>query len=334
VTADGGTKVPADASGPDRTALDAVLRTLQIDRIDVDQFVGESVPWPRGRVYGGQVLAQALLAAGVTLPTARAPHSVHAYFLRAGDPDQPITFAVERLRDGRSFSARRTHAIQEGGPILSMISSFQEEQEGLEHAEPMPDVPRPGEVPSVLDALAGVDHPRAREFVTHAAFDLRHVPDSLFSLGPREATDRQAVWMRARGAVDDADFAAGTPTGAPAGAPGSDRSGDAERDRRGGLPATPAVLHAALLAYACDQVMLEPVLRRHGLGWIDPGVKVASLDHAMWWHRPARADEWLLYVQRSPSARGGRGLGTASVYAQDGALVATIAQEGMVRYAP
>jgi len=94
------------------------------------------------------------------------------------------------------------------------------------------------------------------------------------------------------------------------------------------------VLHAALLAYACDQVMLEPVLRRHGLGWIDPGVKVASLDHAMWWHRPARADEWLLYVQRSPSARGGRGLGTASVYAQDGALVATIAQEGMIRYAP
>lgn len=326
MTADGGTNPAADGASPDHTAFDAVLRTLQIDRTDVDEFVGESVPWPRGRVYGGQVLAQALLAAGVTVPTARAPHSVHAYFLRAGDPDRPITFAVERLRDGRSFSARRTHAIQGGSPILSMISSFQEEQDGLEHAERMPDVPPPGDVPSVLEALAGVDHPRARDFVTHAAFDLRHVPDSLFSPGPREATDRQAVWMRARAAVDDADFAAGAPVGDLPGAPG--------RDRRGGLPATPAVLHAALLAYACDQVMLEPVLRRHGLGWIDPGVKVASLDHAMWWHRPARADEWLLYVQRSPSARGGRGLGTASVYAQDGALVATIAQEGMVRYAP
>jgi acyl-CoA thioesterase-2 len=316
---------PEVTQGPDRTALDAVLRTLQIDRTDTDEFVGESVPWPRGRIYGGQVLAQALLAAGVTVPTTRAPHSVHAYFLRAGDPDQPITFAVERLRDGRSFSARRTHAIQEGGPILSMISSFQEEQEGLEHAEPMPEAPSPDEVPSMLDSLAGVDHPRARDFVTHAAFDLRHVPDSLFAPGPRAATDRQAVWMRARGAVDDADFAAGPPSG-PAGDPG--------RDRRGGLPATAAVLHAALLAYACDQVLLEPVLRRHGLGWLDPGVKVASLDHAMWWHRPARADEWLLYVQRSPSARGGRGLGTASVYARDGALVATIAQEGMVRYVP
>ena len=326
--ADGGAH--PDADDQDRAALDAVLRTLQIDRTDADEFVGESVPWPRGRVYGGQVLAQALLAAGVTVPTTRAPHSVHAYFLRAGDPDRPITFAVERLRDGRSFSARRTHAIQEGGPILSMISSFQEEQDGLEHAEPMPDVPPPEEVPSVLGALAGVDHPRARDFVAHAAFDLRHVPDSLFSLGPRESTDRQAVWMRARGAVDDADFAAGAPGSGLSG----DRGRDPGRDRRGGLPATSAVLHAALLAYACDQVMLEPVLRRHGLGWLDPGAKVASLDHAMWWHRPARADEWLLYVQRSPSARGGRGLGTASVYAQDGALVATIAQEGMVRYAP
>ncbi len=334
MTADGGTNPTTDATAPDRAALDAVLRTLQIDRTDADVFVGASVPWPRGRVYGGQVLAQALLAAGVTVPTTRSPHSVHAYFLRPGDPDRPITFAVERLRDGRSFSARRTHAIQEAGPILSMISSFQEEQEGVEHAEPMPDVPPPAEVPSVLDALAGVDHPRARDFVTHAAFDLRHVPDSLFSLGPREATDRQAVWMRSRGAVDDADFAAGAPGSAPGSDLSRDLSRDPGRDRRGGLPATPAVLHAALLAYACDQVMLEPVLRRHGLGWIDPGVKVASLDHAMWWHRPARADQWLLYVQRSPSARGGRGLGTASVYAEDGTLVATIAQEGMVRYAP
>lgn len=304
---------------PGRAALDAALRTLQIERVDADTFLGGSLPWRRGRVYGGQVLAQALLAAGATVGAERSPHSVHGYFLRPGDPSEPITFAVERLRDGRSFSARRTHAIQQGQPILSMISSFQLEQDGLEHAEPMPDVPPPLEVPSAVEAFAELDDPRAQFFARHAAFDLRHVPGSLFAEGAREVTDRQAVWMRALGPVDDADFALASV------------GSDGAHDRLGGLPATPAVLHAALLAFACDQILLEPVLRRHGLGWLEPGLKVASLDHAMWWHRHARADEWLLYVQRSPSARGGRGLGTASVYAEDGTLVASIAQEGMVR---
>lgn len=307
----------------ERQALDEVLRTLQIERLDADSFLGGSLPWPRGRVYGGQVLAQALLAAGATVAPDRAPHSVHGYFLRAGDPAAPITFSVERLRDGRSFSARRTHALQGGVPILSMISSFQVEQPGVEHHEPMPDVPGPEEVPSALELFAGVDDPRARSMIRNAAFDLRHVSGPIFAGTPGAPTDRQAVWMRARGPVDDADFAAG--------APGTSTGGDAEHDRLGGLPATSPVLHAALLAFACDQILLEPVLRRHGLGWIEPGLSVASLDHAMWWHRHARADEWLLYVQRSPSARGGRGLGTAEVYRRDGLLVASIAQEGMVR---
>lgn len=307
----------------EREALDEVLRTLQIDRLDADSFLGASLPWPRGRVYGGQVLAQALLAAGATVAPDRPPHSVHGYFLRPGDPAVPITFAVERLRDGRSFSARRTHALQDGVPILSMISSFQVEQAGLEHHEPMPDVPGPDEVPSALELFAGVDDPRARSLVRNAAFDLRHVSGPIFAGAGGEHTDRQAVWMRARGPVDDADFTAGEPVAAA--------HGDPVHDRRGGLPATAPVLHAALLAFACDQILLEPVLRRHGLSWVEPGLSVASLDHAMWWHRFARADEWLLYVQRSPSARGGRGLGTAEVYREDGVLVATIAQEGMVR---
>lgn len=293
-------------------ALGSVLRTLELERVQDDRFLGFSLPRPRGRVYGGQVLAQSLLAAGATVAPDRHPHSVHGYFLRPGDPGTPITFAVERLRDGRSFSARRTHALQGGVPILSMITSFQERQPGLDHAVPMPDVPPPERVRSAIDLFAGIDDPRAREFVRSASFDLRHVPDSLF-LGPSpEVTDRQAVWMRARAPVPDEEVLLRS------------AEGDAE-------PPTPEVLHAALLAFACDQVLLEPVLRRHGLGWLHPGLSVASLDHAMWWHRPARADSWLLYVQESPSAQGGRGLGTARVYAQDGTLVATIAQEGMVR---
>jgi acyl-CoA thioesterase II len=288
---------------PEPTALDGttdamgrVLAALRLEQTGDDEFVGPSLPRPRGRVFGGQVLAQALIAAGRTAPEGRLPHSLHGYFLRPGDVRQPITFAVERLRDGRSFSARRTHALQGGEPILSMITSFQEEQPGLDHGDPVPDAPPPDEVVSAFDVLRPINHPMATFWTESAAFDLRHVESSLF-LGPgAERTDRQMVWVRARSAVPDEPL-----------------------------------LHRALMAYACDQVMLEPVLRRHGLSWISPGLSMASLDHAMWWHRPARVDEWLLYVQSAPSAQGGRGLTAAKVYAQDGSLVASIAQEGMVR---
>jgi acyl-CoA thioesterase-2 len=278
-------------------ALTRVLEALDLEQVDENTFTGISLRKPGGRVFGGQVLAQSLLAAARTVDPERLPHSVHGYFLRPGDVDQPITFAVERMRDGRSFSARRTHAIQSGVPILSMITSFQVEQPGIEHADPVPvGVPGPDEVPSDLDRLAGIDHPMARYWSQSAAFDVRHVESALYLEPGAEGTDRQAVWMRARGPV---------PTG--------------------------QVLHRALLAYACDQVMLEPMLRRHGVSWATPGLSIASLDHAMWWHRPVRVDDWLLYVQMSPSAQGGRGLGTAQVHQQDGTLVATIAQEGMLR---
>ncbi|MDO8107237.1 acyl-CoA thioesterase II [Isoptericola sp. b441] len=277
-----------------------VLDTLSIEQVGRDEFQGSSLPMPHGRVYGGQVLAQALLAAAATVPDdrpgPRLPHSVHGYFLRPGDIDVPITFAVERMRDGRSFTARRTHALQGGQPILSMISSFQLEQPGLDHQDAPPDVPDPEEIAVSGDVLTALDHPLGTFWGRYGAFDIRHVEPQIYLRPATRRTDVQHVWMKARGPLPDDE-----------------------------------VLHRALLAYACDQVVLEPVLRRHGTGWATPGLSVASLDHAMWWHRKARADEWLLYAQASPSAQGGRGLGTAQVFDRGGALVATIAQEGMVR---
>ncbi|WP_265523111.1 acyl-CoA thioesterase [Oerskovia flava] len=293
---------PTDSAVPN--PLGHLLEVLQLARVgdgdgsaaDPDHFRGQSVHQPTGRVYGGQVLAQAVLAAGRTVQATRLPHSLHGYFLRPGVLDVPIDFAVERLRDGRSFSARRTHAIQHGKPILSMIASFQEHQPGIDHSTPMPDAPPPEEAPSALDVLGGIDHPIARFWSHHSAFELRHVGGSLYLSPGSELTDQQMVWMRARGPVGDDQL-----------------------------------MHRALMAYACDQVMLEPILRSSGTSWVTPDVSIASLDHAMWWHRDVRVDEWLLYVQSASSAQGGRGLGAARVFSQDGTLVASIAQEGMVR---
>jgi len=288
---------PEPATDPTTAVLD-VLR-ITPDPTAPDTFTGSSLPQPNGRVFGGQVLAQALLAAGATVEDAdRLPHSLHGYFLRAGVIAEPITFAVERLRDGRSFSARRTHALQGGVPILSMITSFQSPQDGVDYADAMPSqIPFPEDVPSAFDVLGSIDHPVARFWTQEAAFDVRHVDGALY-LGPApQRTDRQSVWFRSRRPLPD-----------------------------------DALLHRALVAYACDQVMLEPVLRRSGRSWVTPGMSIASLDHAIWWHRDVRVDDWLLYTQTSPSAQGGRGLGTARVFTRDGTLVASIAQEGMVRF--
>jgi acyl-CoA thioesterase II len=260
-----------------------------------DVFTGVSQPQPHGRVFGGQVLAQALVAAQRTVDADRPVHSMHGYFLRAGDSSEPITFAVERLRDGRSFSARRTHALQFGLPILSMIASFQRPAVGLDHAEPMPAVPPPDRLASLADRLADTDDARLRSWLRQRPLDLRHVQPPIH-LEPAEPARDQAVWMRAYP----------------------------------GLPDDPA-LHAAVLAYASDYTLLEPVLRAHGVTWSHPGLRVASLDHAMWWHRPVRADEWLLYVQASPSASGARGLSLGRIYSADGTLVASVGQEGMIR---
>ncbi len=271
---------------------------------DITLFRGQSQKQPHGRVFGGQVLAQGVIACGRTIRALtdgadRRLHSVHAYFMRPGDDTQPITFSVERMRDGRSFSTRRVHAIQDGKPILSMSASFQLPDGGIDHQDPVPDAPDPLSVPSVAEVFDGVDHPAARHLVEDRAIEQRHVEGNLFVTPASEHVADQRVWMRAIGR----------------------------------LPDDPLV-HDAVLAYASDYTLLESILRRHGVAWRTPGLRAASLDHAMWFHRPARADEWLLYAQHSPSAQGGRGLGIGRMFTRDGTLVATVAQEGMLRVPP
>lgn len=216
--------------------------------------------------------------------------------MRPGDDTRPIHFAVEKMRDGRSFSTRRAHAIQNGKPILSMSCSFQEPADGLDHQDEMPDVPGPDGLQSLSDVFGGIDHPGAKHLAEGRAIEQRHVEGQLFLAPGDEPVARQSVWMRAVGT----------------------------------LPDNP-LLHAAVLAYASDYALLEPVLRRHGRQCVGGGLNVASLDHAMWFHRPARADEWLLYAPQSPSAQGGRGLGMGRMFAADGTLVASVGQEGMLR---
>lgn len=269
---------------------------------DVDVFEGRSQPMPHGRVFGGQVLAQCLIAAGRTVADvddgdgSRTVHSMHGYFLRPGDSTQPIRFAVERMRDGRSFSARRVHALQEGKVIMSVILSFQEAAPGIDHQATMPAAPDPSRLPTAADEIGGIDHPIAQHWAYRRAVDIRHVENPLYVHPGAQAAANQNVWMRVP-------------------------------DR---LPDDP-LLHAAILAYGSDYTLLESALRRHQLAWSDPRVRAASLDHAMWFHRPVRADEWVLYQQESPSASGGRGLGVGKMFAADGTFVATVAQEGMLR---
>ncbi len=262
-----------------------------------DIFTGPSQWMPHGRVYGGQVLAQCLVAATRTVDGIRPVHSLHGYFLRAGDIRLPITFSVDRLRDGRSFSTRRVQAYQNGEPIFSMIASFQDEDPGISHQDAFPaGIPSPETLPSAKDLLGDIDHPVAQYWANARPFDMRHVTDPIYFQVKGEQVAHQAVWIKALGTLPY----------------------DQE-------------LHTAALAYVSDYTILEPIFRRHGISWTHEGLKSASLDHAMWFHRPARVDEWMLYVQESPSAQGGRGLSLGRIFSQDGLLLATVAQEGMVR---
>ena len=287
---------PADPVDP----IASLLRVLDLSGSDArtteDIFVGQSQPMPHGRVYGGQVLAQSIVAAQRTVEPERTPHSMHGYFLRPGDAQASITFAVDRIHDGRSFTTRRTQAFQHGVPIFSMIASFEDETPGLDHQIPMPDdVPDPDELPDD-EVFLPLAHPLSRRHFGARPLDLRHVPSALSEPAQGPAQPRQAVWMRTT--------------------------------RR--LPDDPAV-HRAALVYLTDLTIQESILRAHGLTWSTPGLKVASLDHAMWWHRDGRVDEWILYVQESPSARAGRGLAQGRIYSRDGVLLASVAQEAMVR---
>ena len=265
-----------------------------------DIFIGKSQPMPHGRVFGGQVLAQVVMAAGLTMKDLdgprRALHSMHGYFLRPGDAGAPIVFAVERLRDGGSFSARRVHALQEGKPIMSIILSFQVPAGGMDHQDPMPDVPSPESLPTLSETIASSADGRRGEWITRRAIDIRHCEGPLYSAPAPERQSYQHVWMRVAGMLPDDQL-----------------------------------IHQAVLAYAADFTLLESVLRNHGMAWADPRLVPASLDHSMWFHRPAKADDWILYAQRSPTATGGRGLGIGRMFGADGTLVASVGQEGMLR---
>jgi acyl-CoA thioesterase-2 len=266
-------------------------------RTSEDIFTGPSQWMPLGRVFGGQVLAQSIVAATRTVEQDRSIHSMHGSFLRPGDVNFPITFSVDRIHDGRSFSTRRTQAYQNGLPILSMIASYQTEDDGIEHQDAMPEgLPGPEELPSTASTLEDVRHPVAQYWASQRPFDMRHVTSPIYLSVEGDHVAHQAVWFRTIG----------------------------------DMPDDPA-LHRAALAYASDYTIMESVMRRHGIAWGTPGLKAASLDHAMWWHRPARVDEWLLYVQESPTASGGRGLSQGRIFTRDGRLVASVAQEATIR---
>ena len=275
-----------------------LVSLLDIERIDDNLFRGQSRDLGGKSVFGGQVLGQALVAAQRTVANGAA-HSLHAYFVRAGRMYAPIVYEVERIRDGRSFAVRRVHAIQFGRPIFSMITSFQGPEPGLEHAATMPDVPPPEELRSQSEwraQWAADCAPEIRErFMRQLAIDFRPVaPMNPFHPEAREP--QQYIWFRADGRLGD-----------------------------------DPLQHQAVLTYASDFNLLATAMRPHAVSFMQRYMVVASLDHALWLHRPFRADEWLLYAMDAPTAQGARGLSRGQIFRTDGTLVASTAQESLMR---
>jgi acyl-CoA thioesterase II len=281
-----------------RTPVEQLIALLDLDPIEVNIFRGVSPKDRSQRVFGGQVLGQALVAATRTVED-RFCHSLHAYFLVPGDPRVPILYEVDRSRDGKSFSSRRVVAIQHGRQIFHMSVSFQVEEPGLEHQIDAPKVPRPETLPSEDEmrrrVADKVPEAHRENFLRRRPIELRSV-DRNNIIDPRKRPPHQAVWVKATGALPDN-----------------------------------VALHQCVLAYASDMTLLDTSLLPHGFGWFDNRIQMASIDHAMWFHRPFRADQWLLYVQDSPSAFGARGFNRGLIYAEDGTLVASVAQEGLMR---
>jgi acyl-CoA thioesterase-2 len=284
-------------------ALDGLIELLDLESIEVNIFRGRSPDEERQRVFGGQVAGQALVAAYRTVDGDRRVHSLHAYFLRPGDPEVPILYEVDRIRDGRSFTTRRVVAIQHGRAIFNLSASFHVEEDGLDHHTPMPAVPEPGSLPSWRDRIKELEGQVPPWFLRPRPIDMRHVGEARrWALGDDADAEPlepcQQVWMRADG----------------------------------DLPDDP-VLHACVVAYASDMTLLDSALLPHRgeVGAGHASLMMASLDHAMWFHRPFRADEWLLYSQESPSASGARGLARGHIFRHDGVLAVSVVQEGLIR---
>ena len=283
--------------------LDELVNLLDLEEIEQNHYRGQSPDDAWQRVYGGQVLGQALVAASRTVEDPdRHAHSLHAYFLRPGDPSVPLLYVVDRIRDGRSFTTRRVIAIQHGRPIFNMSISFQVREEGLSHQFDMPEAPDPEtlEPETVIrrrDAeAAGVSPEVIERFARDRPIEMRPI-DPQNEFAPEKRPPRQMSWMRAAGG----------------------RLPDDER------------LHQCALAYLSDWSLLDTCTWPHGVSFMQENFQTASLDHSMWFHRPFRADEWMLYVQDSPAAGGARGFNRGLIYARDGSLVASVAQEGLIR---
>ncbi len=279
------------------TPLDRLVDLLDLERIEADIFRGKQPQDSMQRVFGGQVAGQALVAAGRTVPADRPVHSLHAYFLRPGDPSIPIVYEVDRIRDGRSFTTRRVVGIQHGRPIFNLSASFQLLETGIEHQSTMPDVPAPETLTTLQERMKPYADELGGWYSRPRSIDVRYVGDP-----PRVAKDRgyrqpsSQVWMRADGTLPD-----------------------------------DPLLHVCAVTFASDMTLLDSTLLNHGLAWGTGEVIGASLDHAMWFHRPFRADQWWLYDQESPWTGAARGLARGSIYTRDGQLVVSVVQEGLLR---
>lgn len=279
--------------------LSQLVDLLALERLEENLFRGQCQDLGWGQVFGGQVLGQALSAAAKTVPADRKVHSMHGYFLLTGRVDRPIVYEVDRIRDGGSFTTRGVRAIQNGQAIFSMSASFQAEEQGFEHQDPMPQLPGPDGRPSQVELARRIadriPSPLKERFTADSPIEIR-VVEAGNPFDPKVRPPTSSAWLRSNGA----------------------------------LPDDPA-LHCYLLAYASDFNFLGTSMNPHGVSWLSRGMQVASLDHAMWFHRPFRMDEWLLQVVESPSASGGRGLVRAHFFTRDGRLVASTAQEGLIR---
>jgi acyl-CoA thioesterase II len=275
-------------------ALEFLVHLLDLETIEVNVYRGINPKEERQRTFGGQVAAQALMAAGRTVEQGRV-HSLHSYFLRPGDPTTPILYEVDRIRDGKSFATRRVVAVQHGRAIYNMQASFHSDELSIEHQIDMPEVPGPETLPTMLEAISA-------EFdLTDEWFSRSHPIEQRF-IGPvpwsasRDKDPRQRLWIKADGTLND-----------------------------------DPLLHACVVTYASDMSLMDSILKSHSIMWDDPNFMAASLDHCMWFHHDLRADEWMLYDTESPIAFGGRGLARGFLFSRDGELKVSMVQEGLTR---